>query len=83
MSRRVSGDEKRFPSRIYPLDFNRILYYNKHSSMRTLQYTTPRTVSSTDFSTVTPDAKNSSLSFGGGYSQSSGWNANVTFTKKW
>jgi hypothetical protein len=29
------------------------------------------------------EAKNSSLSFGGGYSQSSGWNANVTFTKKW
>lgn len=30
-----------------------------------------------------PESKNSSLSFGGGYSQSSGWNANVTFTKKW
>ena len=30
-----------------------------------------------------PASKNSSLSFGGGYSQSSGWNANVTFTKKW
>jgi hypothetical protein len=29
------------------------------------------------------DAKNSSISFGGGYSQGSGWNANVTFTKKW
>lgn len=31
----------------------------------------------------TLDAKNSSISFGGGYSQGSGWNANVTFTKKW
>jgi outer membrane protein assembly factor BamA len=48
--------------------------------MRTLQYTK----SSTDFSAVAAaEAKNSSLSFGGGYSQSSGWNANVTFTKKW
>jgi hypothetical protein len=28
-------------------------------------------------------AKNSSISFGGGYSQSGGWNANVTYTKKW
>ena len=28
-------------------------------------------------------AKNSSLSFGAGYSQGSGFNANVTFTKKW
>ena len=51
--------------------------------MRTLQFTNPRTTSSTDFSSVTSEAKNSSLSFGGGYSQSSGWNANVTFTKKW
>jgi len=53
--------------------------------MKTLQFTTPKTItSSTDFSAVTAsEAKNSSLSFGGGYSQSSGWNANVTFTKKW
>jgi hypothetical protein len=51
--------------------------------MRTLQYTVPRTASSTEFSAATAEAKNSSLSFGGGYSQSSGWNANVTFTKKW
>jgi hypothetical protein len=29
------------------------------------------------------DAKNSSISFGGGYSQGSGWNANITYTKKW
>jgi hypothetical protein len=28
-------------------------------------------------------SKNSSLSFGAGYSQGSGFNANVTFTKKW
>jgi hypothetical protein len=28
-------------------------------------------------------AKNSSISFGGGYSQGSGWNANITYTKKW
>ena len=40
-------------------------------------------VSSLNFSGSTPASKNSSLSFGGGYSQSSGWNANVTFTKKW
>jgi hypothetical protein len=41
-------------------------------------------MSSTDFSASSaPEAKNSSLSFGGGYSQGSGWNANVTFTKKW
>ncbi len=40
-------------------------------------------VSSVDFSRSSIDSKNSSLSFGGGYSQSSGWNANVTFTKKW
>ena len=52
--------------------------------MRSLQFTKPKTASSTDFSSVTAaEAKNSSLSFGGGYSQSSGWNANVTFTKKW
>jgi hypothetical protein len=36
-----------------------------------------------EFSNSAIVAKNSSLSFGGGYSQSSGWNANVTFTKKW
>lgn len=40
-------------------------------------------VTSLDFSGSSPASKNSSLSFGGGYSQSSGWNANVTFTKKW
>ena len=40
-------------------------------------------VTSLDFSGSSPSSKNSSLSFGGGYSQSSGWNANVTFTKKW
>ena len=40
-------------------------------------------VTSLDLSSSTPSSKNSSLSFGGGYSQSSGWNANVTFTKKW
>jgi hypothetical protein len=51
--------------------------------MKTLQFTKPKTASSTDFSAVSAQAKNSSLSFGGGYSQSSGWNANVTFTKKW
>ena len=28
-------------------------------------------------------AKNSSLRLGAGYSQGSGFNANVTFTKKW
>lgn len=39
-------------------------------------------VSSLDLS-GSNDSKNSSISFGGGYSQSSGWNANVTFTKKW
>jgi hypothetical protein len=64
-----------------------MIYYNEriiiHSSMKTLQFTTPKTASSTNFSAVTAEAKNSSLSFGGGYSQSSGWNANVTFTKKW
>ena len=38
---------------------------------------------SIDFSSSSIESKNSSLSFGGGYSQSSGWNANVTFTKKW
>ncbi len=36
-----------------------------------------------DFSNSSLQPKNSSLSFGGGYSQSSGWNASVTFTKKW
>jgi hypothetical protein len=36
-----------------------------------------------EFSNSVISPKNSSLSFGGGYSQSSGWNANVTFTKKW
>ena len=40
-------------------------------------------VSTPNFSSSSPASKNSSLSFGGGYSQSSGWNANVTFTKKW
>ncbi len=40
-------------------------------------------VSTVNFSGSSPASKNSSLSFGGGYSQSSGWNANVTFTKKW
>ena len=40
-------------------------------------------VSSLNFSGSTPESKNSSLSFGGGYSQSSGWNANITYTKKW
>ena len=40
-------------------------------------------VSSLNFSDSTAESKKSSLSFGGGYSQSSGWNANVTFTKKW
>jgi len=52
--------------------------------MKTLQFTRPNTASSTDFSASSAaEAKNSSLSFGGGYSQSSGWNANITFTKKW
>jgi len=36
-----------------------------------------------EFSNSVISAKNSSLSFGGGYSQSSGWNASVTYTKKW
>ena len=40
-------------------------------------------VSTLKFSGSSPASKNSSLSFGGGYSQSSGWNANVTYTKKW
>lgn len=40
-------------------------------------------VSSLILSGSSPASKNSSLSFGGGYSQSGGWNANVTFTKKW
>lgn len=40
-------------------------------------------LSTVNFSGSSPASKNSSLSFGGGYSQSSGWNANVTFTKKW
>ncbi len=40
-------------------------------------------VTSLDFSGSSPASKNSSISVGGGYSQSSGWNANVTFTKKW
>jgi hypothetical protein len=40
-------------------------------------------VTSLDFTGSALESKNSSLSFGGGYSQSSGWNANVTFTKKW
>lgn len=40
-------------------------------------------ISSLDLSDSTAESKNSSLSFGGGYSQSSGFNANVTFTKKW
>ena len=40
-------------------------------------------VSSLNFSGTSLASKNSSLSFGGGYSQSGGWNANVTFTKKW
>lgn len=40
-------------------------------------------VSTLNFSGSSPAPKNSSLSFGGGYSQSSGWNANVTYTKKW
>ena len=40
-------------------------------------------VSSLNFSGSSAESKNSSLTFGGGYSQSSGWNANVTFTKKW
>ena len=39
--------------------------------------------STVNFSGSSPASKNSSLSFGGGYSQSSGWNANVTYTKKW
>ena len=44
---------------------------------------TDKCVSTPNFSSSSPASKNSSLSFGGGYSQSSGWNANVTFTKKW
>lgn len=40
-------------------------------------------VSSLNFSESSPASKNSSISVGGGYSQSSGWNANVTYTKKW
>jgi hypothetical protein len=36
-----------------------------------------------ELSNSLPQPKNSSLSFGGGYSQTSGWNANVTFTKTW
>ena len=40
-------------------------------------------ISSLDLFDSTAESKNSSLSFGGGYSQSSGFNANVTFTKKW
>lgn len=42
-------------------------------------------MTSFDFSNslIKPQPKNSSLSFGGGYSQSSGWNASVTFTKTW
>ena len=54
--------------------------------MKTLQFTTPKTTTtSMDFSasSAAAEAKNSSLSFGGVYSQSSCWNANVTFTKKW
>lgn len=38
---------------------------------------------SIDFSSSSIESKSSSLSVGGGYSQSSGWNANLTFTKKW
>ena len=40
-------------------------------------------VSSLDFSGSTAESKNSSVSVGGGYSQSGGWNANITYTKKW
>jgi len=40
-------------------------------------------VSTLNLSSSFPAPKNSSLSFGGGYSQSSGWNANITYTKKW
>jgi outer membrane translocation and assembly module TamA len=40
-------------------------------------------VSSLDFSSSTSESKNSSVSVGGGYSQSGGWNANITYTKKW
>jgi hypothetical protein len=40
-------------------------------------------VSSLDFSGSSAESKNSSISVGGGYSQSSGWNANITYTKKW
>jgi len=42
-----------------------------------------KSISSLNFSGSTPESKNSSLSFGGGYSQSGGWNANVSYTKKW
>ena len=42
-----------------------------------------KSISSLNFSSSFPAPKNSSLSFGGGYSQSSGWNANITYTKKW
>jgi hypothetical protein len=36
-----------------------------------------------ELSNSLPQSKKSSLSFGGGYSQTGGWNANVTFTKTW
>jgi len=53
--------------------------------MKRLQYTLPmpKVSSVHEFSGVKAESKNSSLSIGGGYSQSGGWNGNITFTKKW
>ncbi len=36
-----------------------------------------------EFSNSLVQPKNSSLSFGGGYSQTGGWNANIKYTKTW
>jgi hypothetical protein len=35
------------------------------------------------FGTSNADSKNSSISVGGGYSSTGGWNVNATYTKRW
>jgi hypothetical protein len=35
------------------------------------------------FGTSNADSKNSSISVGGGYSSTGGWNVNATYTRRW
>jgi hypothetical protein len=39
--------------------------------------------SALDFSSVADSKNNNSISVGGGYSSSGGWNVNATYTKRW